>query len=225
MLEHAARAAWVVDGPNSEARIARALLARLVATADDVRTADEAGDGPAVMFNARERLSQLVETTIPELLGTGPDLGKPGTHSVHYKLAGESYGTVRDVVDGFVHRYFPGHNGTVFYRIASILAHPNTSGAFVFVTEEADGSATTVTPVEHVANRTVAALRAWQVANQRVCVYLGWRAEQEPEWSALVDTLDRATSHRRDAVRVAGAGGRDAGEEPDSDTGTANSSE
>jgi hypothetical protein len=153
----------VVDGPNSEARIARALLSRLVATADDVRTADESGDGPAVMFNARERLTQLVETTIPELLGTGPDLGKPGTHSVHYRLAGESYGTVRDVVDGFVHRYFPGHNGTVLYRLASIFAHPNTSGAFVFVTEEADGSATTVTPAEHVANRTVAALLAWRL--------------------------------------------------------------
>lgn len=215
----------MVDGPNSEARIARALLARLVATADNVPAADEAGDGPAVMFNARERLTQLVETTIPESLGTGPDLGKPGTYRVHYRLAGESYGTVREVADGFVHRYFPGHNGTVFYRIASILAHPNTSGAFVFVTEEADGSASTVTPAEHVANRTMAALRACQVANRPVCAYLGWCTEQEPEWSALVDTLDRATSHRRDAVRAAGAGGHDADEEPDSGTETANSAE
>jgi hypothetical protein len=191
VMEHAARIGWVLDGPTAAARAARSWLAIVVSNGEDVITQRNRGDPSPTLAGAPARLKELCEHTLPNLFG-GERPGCSSGRTSDWRFLGQKWGSNTLIADEFfarrVHpRWGPTTSGRVQYRVATMFAHPSTTGTFALATEEL-GSAEFKWDWQHTRIRVISALACFQVVTLDLYDYLGWRP---PELAAWNDHLAR----------------------------------
>lgn len=175
VLEHAARALWVVDAETTDGRAARAWLARYVGILyeEKIRQADQGATG--AMAQAHERLGQVGDR-IEALFGErprGPD-DRPGHH---WELCGERYGGSRSRIRDLLDRTFQGPTGRETHSMwltLSHLTHPSTTGLLAETKLVRGRLIQPPVDAGWLVGTTLSVLAGWSGALAAVLDYHGW---------------------------------------------------
>jgi hypothetical protein len=194
VLEHTARAWWVISAESTEARCARAWLARWVGLLEEAQIANRDGGATGAMATAEKRLG-ATEKRILELFGQAPKRGKrPFEHS----LLDERYGSFTALVGDVMSETLEGAPVAAMYPTLSVLMHSTTSAVLAFA--ESDGKSITVRPWQpsFLLGATLTVLAVWRGSLVRVLDHHGWSHPRRREWS---DALDATITDHNDRER------------------------
>lgn len=178
IIEHAARAAWLLDGPGPDGRAGRVWVSLLRSAADQVDIFERTGE----LASARERFGQL-RVAADELFG--PErVRTPDGSWRDWSVNGERLGSLTSIVEDFVDRYFPtAGSGRSYYQILSLLQHPTPAGAQAYGELRGDTLVFPRWDVRSTMNYVSTSVAAWHVACRRFLEHMGWSCPEFDAWS------------------------------------------
>lgn len=178
IIEHAARAAWLLDGPGPDGRAGRVWVSLLRSGADQVDIFERTGE----LASAPERYEHL-RAAADELFD--PHRVKtPDRSWKDWSVNGEKLGSLTAVVEQFVDRYFPTTgSGRSYYGILSLLQHPTPAGARAYGEIQGDTLVFPRWDVRSTMNYVSTSVASWHVACRRFLEHMGWSCPEFDAWS------------------------------------------